>query len=233
MHKKPKVMVFRKRGRVLQNEKFTYNDSHLEVVNDFIYLGTVFNYTGNFALNQEHLVEKALKAMNVLLINCRKLKLKPKIACQLFDAFVGSILSYSSEIWGYSKSKEIERIHLKFCKAILNVRTNTSNAGIYGELGRYPLYISRYIRIIKYWFKLLNTENVLLKAMYNISFEESVNDKKSWLANVKHLLCHHGFAYVWDQQCVANENAFIEVFKRRLIDNFLQTFVHVIHLSFL
>ena len=174
---KTKVMVFRKRGGVLQNETFTYNDNHLEVVNDFIYLGTVFNYTGTFARNQEHLVGKSLKALNILLINCRKLKLKPKIACQLFDAFVGSILSYSSEIWGNSKSKEIERIHMKFCKAILNVRTNTSNAGVYGELGRYPLYISRYVRILKYWFKLRNTDNVLLKAMYNISLEECANDK--------------------------------------------------------
>jgi len=42
----------------------------LDVVNDFNYLGTVFNYTGIFALNQQQLVGKGLKALNVLLINC-------------------------------------------------------------------------------------------------------------------------------------------------------------------
>jgi hypothetical protein len=107
-------MVFRKRGGLLSSENFLYNDKRLEVVNDFNYLGTVFNYTDNFALNQEQLVGKALKASNVLLINCNKYKLKPKLLCHLYDSFIGSILNYAAEIWGHSKSEEIEIIHLKF-----------------------------------------------------------------------------------------------------------------------
>ena len=45
----------------------------------------------------------------------------PKICCQLFDFFINPVLSYAREIWGFSKSKEIERIHLNFLKSILNV----------------------------------------------------------------------------------------------------------------
>ena len=41
------------------------------MVNDFNYLGIVFNYTGTFFLNQETLVGKGLKALNVLLANTR------------------------------------------------------------------------------------------------------------------------------------------------------------------
>ena len=82
-------MVFRKRGRLKIDEKWTYSGLNVEVVDSFNYLGTVFKYNGNFALT---------------------------VLCQLFDAFVGSILSYSSEVWGYTKSKEIERVHLNFCK---------------------------------------------------------------------------------------------------------------------
>ena len=40
----------------------------MEVVNDFNDLETVFNYTGNFSLNQQQLVGKGLKALTVLLI---------------------------------------------------------------------------------------------------------------------------------------------------------------------
>ena len=109
---------------------------------------------------------------------------------------MGSILGYSSEIWGHGKSKEIERIHLKFCKSILNVRTSTSNIGVYGELGRYPLYIARYIKNLKYWFKLLNTDNSLLKVMYKLSYEDCLPGKNSWLTHVKQLLCQNGYAYV-------------------------------------
>ena len=99
-------MVFRKRGGLLPNESWTYNDQIIDVVDDFNYLGNIFNYTGSFNLNQEHLVGKALKALNTLLFNCKKIQLKPKILCQLFDAFVGSILNYASEIWGFIQSRK-------------------------------------------------------------------------------------------------------------------------------
>ena len=101
---KTKIMVFRKRGRTRQNEAWTYNGHSIEVVDNFNYLGTVINYTGSFTLNQEHLVGKALKAMNTLLYKCKEYDLKPKIFCQLFDAFVGSILNYACEIWGFTNS---------------------------------------------------------------------------------------------------------------------------------
>lgn len=55
---KTKVVVFRKRGGLLYNESWAYNGTPLEVVNNFNYLGTVFNYTGTFVLNHETLVGK-------------------------------------------------------------------------------------------------------------------------------------------------------------------------------
>ena len=88
--------------------------------------------------------------MNIFSSKCHDYDLKPKILCQLFDAFVGSILNYASEVWGYTKTKELERIHLKFCKRLLKVKLNTCNACVYSELGRYPMYINRYVRVIKY-----------------------------------------------------------------------------------
>ena len=157
-------MVFIKRGGLKNNERWIFNGQFLESVDNFNYLGTVFNYTGTFNLNQEYLSDKALKALNVLVNNCLKYKLKTSILCRLFDAFVGSILNYSSETWGFTKA--IERIHLKFCKCILQVRTCTSTMAVYGELGRFPIYILRYHKIIKYWFKVLQTENIILKNVY-------------------------------------------------------------------
>ena len=56
---KTKITVFRKRGRLLPTEHWTYNGS--DIVGDFNYLGAVFHYSGNFNVNQEYLVGKALK----------------------------------------------------------------------------------------------------------------------------------------------------------------------------
>jgi hypothetical protein len=220
---KTKIVVFRKRGRIFINEKWTYNGQPIEVVDHFNYLGTVFSYTGNFSLNNEHLTGKALKAMNTLLINCKDMDLKPKLLCQLFDSFVGSIISYASEVWGYSKSKDIERIHLKFCKRILNVRANTSNVSIYGELGRYPLYINRYVRIIKFWCKLINTDNIILRKIYELSLSDCYKGKKNWVSNVKEMLNMYGLSEYFFENNIVDSKSFPKLFKQRIIDNYIQT----------
>jgi len=76
------------------------------------------------------LVGKALKAMNCLLYNLKTFDFTAKCKCKLFDAIVSSILMYSCEVWGGCKFKEVERMHVLFCKRILNVKLSTSNAGI-------------------------------------------------------------------------------------------------------
>ena len=86
---------------------------------------------------------------------------------------------------GFSKSKEIERIHLKFCKKILMFKMNTPTTAVYGELGRYPLYISRYLRILKYWFRLIQTDNIIMQKVYKISYEDCIKGKNNLVSNVK------------------------------------------------
>ena len=131
---KTKVIVFRKRGRLGQDVQFVFANSPLEIVDDFNYLGVSMNNTGSFTLNQQNLLGKGLKAMNTLLANVKTFNFTPKTLCQLFDSFVGSVVSYGCEVWGHSKSKELERLYLKYLKSVLGVKLSTSNAGLYDEL---------------------------------------------------------------------------------------------------
>ena len=142
--------------------------------------------------------------------------------CQLFDSFINPVLSYACEIWGFSKSKEIERIHLKFLKNILNLKTTTFSASVYYELGRYPLFICRHVRIIKYWIKIINTENFIVKTIYNTMLNDAENGAKNWASNIKDLLNSHGFTYIWDRQHVLDLKNFHLMCKKRVIDEFLQ-----------
>ena len=178
---KTKIMVFRNRGPVLRNEKWSYNDSDVELVDNFNYLGTVFNYTGTFVLNQETLAGKGLKALNTLLYNTKGLNLKTSVKLQLFDAFVGSTLNFGCEVWGFGKSKELERVHLRFCKSTLNVKLSTSNMGVYGELGRYPLYVNRLARIVKYWCKIIESDNILIVKLYNSLLHTGKTARLNWV----------------------------------------------------
>ena len=163
-----------------------------------------------------------MKGLNALLNNCFKSKLPTSTLCQLFDAFVGSILSYACEIWGYSMSKAIERIHLKFCKSLLQVKSSTSSMAVYGELGRYTLYVSRYMKIIKYWCKLLDTKNIILKTIYAQALQDCIKGKRNWVYNVKKIFDDYGMSEILSNIVSKNFNQILKILKQRMIDRFQQ-----------
>lgn len=72
---KTNIVVFRRRGPVRLDKRWTYNGEYLKIVNDFNYLGVVFYYTGLFILNQEVLTGKGLTSLNMLLSKVRTFNL--------------------------------------------------------------------------------------------------------------------------------------------------------------
>ena len=66
------------------------------------------------------------------------------LECQLdlFDKIVVLVLLYGCEIWGFESIDIIERIHLKSLKYIFNLKSSTPIYMVYGETGRFPLYVT-------------------------------------------------------------------------------------------
>ena len=63
------------------------------------------------------------------------------------------------EVWGLiAHNRIIERIHLLAIKRLLNVSPKTPSSLVYGETGRYPLYICTYTRCIKYRLNILRMQ---------------------------------------------------------------------------
>ena len=140
----------------------------------------------------------------------------------MFGAFVVSVLNYACEIWGNSKSKEIKRIHLNFCKRLLKVQPNTCNACVYGELGIYPMYANRYLRIMKYWLKIVNTDNIILKTVYAQALHDCNNCYTNWVSKIKKLLNDYGFSYIFDYVDYINHYICLCAFRNRVLDTFKQ-----------
>ena len=84
----------------------------------------------------------------------QSLKLNVNTKLSLFDTYVGSIANYGCEVWGSHPAKDIEKVHLDFCKKILGVKKSTVSMMVYFELGRKPLYYNRKYRMLKYVIKL-------------------------------------------------------------------------------
>lgn len=223
---KTKIMVFRKGGMLPRNLSFTYNGEALEIVNKFRYLGVVFTVGGSFSEAQITLAGQAQKAIFQLNRYLYKFTfLTPRHKVELFDKLIVPILNYGGEVWGFAHANVIEKVQLQFCKRLLGVKKTTQNDFVYGELGRTTCIIKRYLLIIKYWFKILQSNSTkYIKVVYNMMLHdmETRANITNWASLVCHLLETMGFQEVWLQQGVGNFNRFISLFKQRLTDNFIQ-----------
>ena len=103
------------------------NGSELEIVNEFNYLGILFNRTGNFnnkAIKKQ--AEKATKAMFEVLKRGRTHNLSIECQLELSNKMVKPILLYGSEIWCFRKNIQcLEKLPLRFCKLLLKLKTST------------------------------------------------------------------------------------------------------------
>ena len=147
---------------------------------------------------------------------------EPSFLCILFNKLVMPVLLHASEIWGFHKPVDIEKVHLLFCKKNLHLKRNTANYFIYGELGKYPLNFNCKLRIIRYWLKtIMGKHNTLVYNMYQITYRNCENgiSLNGWTATIKSLLFSLGLNLVWYDQSVVNVKLFEHVLKQRLQDN--------------
>lgn len=98
----------------------------IEVVDKFNYLGVLLNFNDKFTVMQNNISEQGRKAVFALKRNFKSLYLNFNIMLSLFDTYINSSLSYACEIWGAHKAPGVERVHMSFCKNLLNVKSSTN-----------------------------------------------------------------------------------------------------------
>ena len=161
-----------------------YNGIEIEIVSQYSYLGVLFTSGGSCLQTQKMLAGQALKAIFTLNRYLYKFP-SLRISCvllDLFDRLIAPILNYSSEVWGFQKSKYIETVHLHFCKKLLGVKQTTQNDFIYGELRRIDFQSKRLINIVKYWLKITSIDNKLTKLAYKTMLNDVITypNKDNW-----------------------------------------------------
>lgn len=169
-----------------------------------------------------HVKNQGFKALFKVLRDTKDLgKLPPRIAFRLFDALVLPILEYCNElIFDNNENKQIESVHLKCIKIILGVSKASSHLALYGETGRFPLFIRQQIKVFKYWSRLVAmSNNTLTKKAYNMLLDLHNLGFKSWVSHVHDMLHSYNFHYAWAQQH-CNKSDFLE-FKRVVQDKYI------------
>ena len=197
---KTKVVIFSK-GKIRKKPVFKFGNETVQIVDDYVYLGCIFNYNGRYTKAINERVNQGRRAMFGLLSKKNQLNLPLDITCELFDTLVTPVLLYACEVWGFENINAIETLHVKFCKMLLKINKTSANCIALGELGRLKLKRQIDKRIINFWIK-LETGNQskisckllqLSKAMY----EADVYEPK-WVKNVKNIIDKCGFTNMWN-----------------------------------
>ena len=84
---KTKVIVF-SRGKMRNVPKFKFGINKLDVVDQYPYLGVIFNYNGKFLKQIDKCSNKGHFSMYKLLNSTRQLALPTDLSSQLFDSVV-------------------------------------------------------------------------------------------------------------------------------------------------
>ena len=179
--KKTKIMILQ-RWTKRCDYVFHIGSEIIDIVQNYTYLGTRIPSSGNFTLSLEHHRQKALHAFFGLRRHTDFNKLKPSIACKIFEFMISPILTYNSEVWGgclceirfssRGTAPQLKKTHLQFCKRYLEVHNKASNIACRAELGKFPLIIGINKKILYYLNYLREKEeNSIVKQSLKISID--------------------------------------------------------------
>ena len=221
---KTKIMVFRKGGHLAKGEQWFLDGIKLETVNRYKYLGVVF--TTKLSLNSaldDLCVKGKQKTLHLLKAMWSLRCLKTNVFFRMFDTQVVPTLLYGAEVWGLETPRKIETVHMFASKRFLGLDTRTPNHMVYGDLGRFPLYINACVKAIRYWLKLTKMDSSRLpKQAYIMLQNSNIRGKSNWARTVKDLLQKLGFGYVWINGGVNSAKYFANQINQRLRDWFIQ-----------
>ncbi len=219
---KTKVVVFAKRRNRRDNFQFKYNDVNLDIVHEFTYLGVLFSSNGSFLGHKKHKFEQANKSMFALLKNIRQLSLPMDLQLELFDRIVVPLLLYACETWGYEKLDLLEKLHLRFLKYILNLKTSTPTCMVYGESGRMPIRLVVQQRMVNYFLRTVNSKPEKLSRIAYHLMHNSHDIEFPWYNFVKSTFDNCGLSGIWINQDFENVIWLQNVIKNSLKDQYIQ-----------
>ena len=102
---------------------------------------------------------------------------------------------------------------------MLGVKQQTTSVTIYGDTGRYPLFLKQQILALKYWIRLISLpKSCYLRIVYNSLAYLDFIGETNWCSHIRSLLFRTNHCDVWKNHRVENANRLIKQVKLCLIN---------------
>eukprot|EP00253_Pinus_taeda_P016131 PITA_16131 len=156
---KTKVMIIKSKKDTYAN--FMYDNSNLEEVSSYKYLGIDIHHKLNWNYSIDKRINEGCKAYFGLENNCKTTNLVMWDRIKfLFETLVTPVILYGCEVWGCSISREswrkIEQIQKRFITYNLKIKRNTPYPILLIEVGLSPIESLAMARLLLYKHKLNN-----------------------------------------------------------------------------
>ena len=219
---KTKCMIFNKTGRLIRTH-FRFNDTKLETVRSYKYLGFVITPSGEITTGLKDLGDRAMKAFFKIKTSMgTSFDRNIELTLKLLDTIIKPILLHASDFWGCMKIPKINPIqnfHQRTCKQILGVQKQTSNIDVLLELGRVPLHLYAIKSAVKNWERIKsNKVNILV----SVSYQKAMENNLLWITNIKNLLEQNGMACFYNNMHLNKPQFIHKKIFQRLSDKFHQ-----------
>ena len=187
---KSNIVVFRNGGYIEWNEKWFYGQSLISGVNAYKYLGICLSTRLTLSHASDMPARAKIGVVNILKLLWSLGEKSPSISFNLFDVQIQPIPNYGAEVWGLEADlKVVERIHLFALKRFLDVSSRTPNVMVYGETGRYPLFVNIFVKSVKYWLPILEMpDHRFPYKSYKMLLYLQEQNRKTWASSVCFLL---------------------------------------------
>jgi len=181
---KSKIVHYRIKGHTETDVVFRLAGNVVEKVSFYKYLGLILDYSLDFNTTAKVLGDSGGRALGSMINKfiCNK-GLGYKTFTKLYDMTVCPILDYCAGVWGYNNFACINAVQNRGIRFYLGVHKFAPNLGINGDMGWVTRDICRKIDMIKFWNRLICTDNNrLLKKVF--SWDKRLC-KKNWSSEIK------------------------------------------------
>ena len=126
---KTKILIYA-RGGLRKHHLFNFSEHIFDTVDEYNYLGLVFNYNAKFKIAKSLLYQKRCRSMFSVLKTPRNLSHPLDIMLKHFIVIVKPVVLYGAEVWDSENCNILERLQLRFLKYVLCVNKFTSSDGV-------------------------------------------------------------------------------------------------------
>ncbi|UYV66972.1 hypothetical protein LAZ67_4003502 [Cordylochernes scorpioides] len=187
-------------GIPARHENWYWGDTPLTVASNITYLGYPFTSTINSKKVALFYKAKANTAINATIRLIKKEKINSlKVALNLFDSVIKSILLYAAPVWAWDNTDIIDQLQNTFIKNFLNLPRYIPGYIVRLETGRISLTFTTIKLILKYFIRLQKMEeNRLPKLCWNRLKEISLMTKKpiGFCKNIMDIINHCGLTWL-------------------------------------